>query len=189
MKAKPARPWGIRIVGTGFEKAGQLLAHPSNWRTHGPAQESQLTSLLHDVGFVAPIIVNVRSDPAWGRDQGVQTMVDGHLRVKAAMARGEDVEVPVVYVDLLPREERRVLLQLDPIGEMAGRDKDVLAGLSEEVVVEWTEADIDLDAILRRDRKRTKGLAHDVRACKCCEKGCVPGCGCYRDPEAAKEES
>lgn len=173
-------PWGSRIVGRGTQRAGQLLAHPSNWRTHGFAQEAALTSVLHDIGWVQSVIVNKRTDPSWGRDRGVETVLDGHLRIKAALARDEEQEIPVVYVDLLPAEERRILATLDPIGAMAGRDDEVLASLAESVITEWPE--IDLAAILHHEpRAKRKGLTHDVQECQCCKAGCRPGCGCYRE--------
>lgn len=182
-KAKSA-PWGVRIVGHSRQKAGEFLANPANWRTHGLAQEAQLTSVLNDVGFVQSVIVNKRTDAAWGRDRNVETLVDGHLRVKAALARGEDTEVPVSFVDLTPDEERLVLLTLDPIGTMAGRDDELLQGLRTQVEVEWPEIDLDLDALLKTPKKRAKGVSHTVHSCRCCGDGCGdPQCGCYREAE------
>jgi hypothetical protein len=181
MREKSGIQWGIRIVGHGRERASQLLAHPQNWRTHGFLQEGALSSVLNDVGFVQSVLVNKRSSPEWGRERGIETMLDGHLRVKAAMARDDETELPVTYVDLSPAEERRVLLTFDPIGAMAGQDKDLVAALRAEVVTEWPEENVDLDAILKKSRERTKGLSHNVNACTCCEKRCKPGCGCWRD--------
>ncbi len=45
-----------------------------------------------------------------------------------------------------------MLATLDPIGEMAGRDDDVLAGLAEDVRGVFEE--VDIEAILRRGRKK-----------------------------------
>lgn len=179
-----AKPWSSRIVGHGMVKAGQFLANPANWRTHGLAQEGQLVSVLHDIGFVQSVIVNKRTSSKWGRERGVETLVDGHLRVKAALGRDEEQEVPVVYVDLSPEEERRVLLTLDPLAEMAGRDQEILAELKQQVQVEWPDSDMDLDAFIRTtaERDAAKGLKHDVRECLCCAGGkCRPDCGCYRE--------
>lgn len=182
-------PWGNRIVRTGTAKAGSFLANPLNFRTHGFAQEDALSGLLTDVGFVQGVIVNLRTSPRWGRDQNVETLVDGHLRVKAALARDEDLELPVVWIDLEPEEERRVLATYDPIGALAGRDDEVLGRLVEDVKADWAESDLDLDAILKHEKKRAKGLAHDVRACTCCKRGCSPECGCYRESEPAADEA
>ena len=81
-------------MGSGEEAPDQLLANPANWRIHGKAQRAALRDLLGSVGFVAQVIVNRRS----GR------LVDGHLRVDLARARGE-ASIPVTHVDLSEDEE------------------------------------------------------------------------------------
>jgi hypothetical protein len=163
--------------------AGQFLANPANWRVHGMTQDVQLSSALNDIGFVAPVIVNKRTGAEWGRDRNVETLVDGHLRVKSALSRGDDTPVPYVYVDLTPDEERRVLLTFDPIGAMASKDDALLQSLYTEVSTEWPESELDLPAVLKLpdERKKAKGLSHDVKECLCCKDGCQPGCGCYRE--------
>lgn len=188
---KPAAaPWGSRIVGHGMVRVSDLLFNPQNFRTHGPVQEGQLSSVLHDVGFVQGVIINKRTSPRWGQHRGEEALIDGHLRAKAALsARGDDYELPATYVDLEPEEERRVLATFDPIGALAGADTDVLTELAEEVRLEWAESDLDLDAILKRERKKTKGLAHEVKECTCCKAGCSPSCGCYREAESQEVAS
>ena len=179
-------PWGSRIVGHGKQKAGQFLANPANFRTHGFAQEAALTSVLQDVGFVQTVLVNKRTSPEWGRDRNVETLVDGHLRVKAALARDEETEIPVTFVDLSPDEERLVIATFDPIGALAGRDDELLQSLRQQIEVEWPESTLDLDTLFKQPKKKAQGLTHDVHECECCKLGCRPGCGCYREhPEPA----
>lgn len=178
----PAAPWGDRIVGHGVLPASQFLANEKNVRIHPGVQQDALGSALHDIGFVQAVVVNKRTSPKWGASRGVETLVDGHLRVSLALSRDEEASVPVVYVDLEPEEERRVLLTMDPIGALAGTDDEKIAELTQDVLTDWPEIEeADLKAILKRERKRTRGLTHDVNACTCCQKGCSPGCGCYRD--------
>lgn len=102
-----------------------ILAHPKNWRTHGPEQRSALVAELDRVGFVQSVVVN--------RTTG--HLVDGHLRVEVAAERGVGT-IPVVYVELSPEEEARVLVALDPLGSMAGTNdallQDLLDGLDLE---------------------------------------------------------
>ncbi|OHD24536.1 MAG: hypothetical protein A2064_00570 [Spirochaetes bacterium GWB1_66_5] len=158
-RRRVAAPWGNRVVGTGTVPAGQLLANPGNWRIHPDVQADQLGAVLGAVGFVQTVIVNRRSSPAWGKDRHVETLVDGHLRVHLALARGEETPVPVSYVDLKPAEERLILAVFDPLSALAGRDDEKLASLREEVLVDlpdWTG--IDLGAIL--DRERRGGRKH-----------------------------
>ena len=111
--------WQNRIVGEGVVAAGELVAHPQNWRKHPKEQGATLAKTLGGVGWVQRVIVNRRT----GR------MLDGHLRAELARRQGEATPVPVVYVDLSEDEERTVLATLDPIAGMAIADEETLAGL------------------------------------------------------------
>ena len=59
-------------------------------------------------------------------------LIDGHLRVSLAL-RNNEPTVPVLYVDLDPREEALALATLDPIAAMAAADKEQLDALLREV--------------------------------------------------------
>ena len=115
--------WRNRIVGTGEEAPDQLVANPSNWRTHPGPQRDALRGSLQTVGWVQQVMVNQRTG----------FVVDGHARIEEAISRGEPT-VPVLYVDLSPEEEALVLATLDPIGAMATADtaklEELLAGIS-----------------------------------------------------------
>jgi DNA modification methylase len=117
-----APPWRSRIVGEGEEAPDQLLANPLNWRVHPKAQQDALAGVLSEVGWVQRVIVN----------QQTGHVVDGHARIGLAISRGEP-SVPVLYVNLAPDEEAKVLATLDPIAALAGADKDVLDQLLREV--------------------------------------------------------
>jgi hypothetical protein len=124
--SKPKKPtaapaWRNRIVGHGEVPAESLTANPRNWRTHPQSQLGALSGVLSEVGWVQDVIVNQRTG----------LIVDGHARVQLAVERKESV--PVVYVDLDEAEEGKILAALDPLGAMAGADKDLLAGLLEDV--------------------------------------------------------
>lgn len=119
MASSPApAPWENRIVGSGSVSPAELQANPRNWRTHPDNQQAALASVLSRVGWVQQVVVNKRSG----------FVVDGHLRVALAQERGEP-ELPVVYVDLDDEEEAIILATFDPIGAMAARDEEVMAGL------------------------------------------------------------
>lgn len=96
----------------------QLVANPANWRTHPPGQQRALAGALGEVGWVAQVLVNNTTGH----------IVDGHLRVKLALARHE-ASVPVTYVELSEQEERLVLASLDPLSAMASAEEDALAAL------------------------------------------------------------
>ena len=121
----PTETIASRIVGTGTADPATLVANPRNWRTHPPEQRAALEAELARVGWVQGVLVN--------RTTG--NLVDGHLRAKVAVERGEP-EIPVTWVELTLEEEQRVLLALDPLGAMAGTDQallgDLMAGLDLE---------------------------------------------------------
>ena len=114
--------WRNRIVGEGYETPDQLLANPLNWRVHPLHQQQKLEGVLSEVGWIQRIIVN----------EATGHVIDGHARVGLAIARGEP-RVPVLYVDLTLEEERLVLATLDPIGALAGTDREILDTLLAEV--------------------------------------------------------
>lgn len=165
--------WRNRIVGHGEEAPDQLLANPANWRIHPEIQQDELAKVLHTVGWVQQVIVNRRTGH----------MLDGHLRVQLAMWHMEDT-VPVTYVDLSLQEERLMLAVLDPLAALAGTDNEKLEELEKDVHIDFADSDIDLQAILHKERRQTKGLTREVNECTCCAKRCKPGCGCYREDGA-----
>ena len=139
----PPAPWRSRIVGHADVPPADLVANPRNWRRHPESQRRPLRSAIGDVGWVQRIIVN--------RTTG--HIVDGHARVEEALARGEPV-VPVVFVELTPEEEHRVLATLDPIGALAEADGPALAVLLASIAT----SDADLAAFLD-DLAAAHGLA------------------------------
>ena len=131
--------WRNRIVGHGEEDAEQLLANPQNWRIHPKAQQDALAAVLSEVGWVQNVIVNQRTG----------FVVDGHARVALAISRGE--KVPVVYVDLDEAEEKLILATIDPLSAMAGTDKDLLAGLMEDIHTGSAELQAMLDEMAQKN--------------------------------------
>lgn len=114
--------WRNRIIGDGYEAPDQLLANPLNWRVHPLHQQEKLEGVLSEIGWIQRVIVN----------RATGHVIDGHARVGLAISRGEPL-VPVLYVDLTLEEERLVLATLDPIGALAGTDRQVLDALLAEV--------------------------------------------------------
>lgn len=129
-----------RIIGEGWEDPEQLLANPKNWRIHPKTQEDALEAVLSAVGWVQRIVVNQRTG----------FVVDGHLRVALALRRGEP-KVPVLYVDLTAEEEDLILTSLDPIGAMAGTDREKLTELLGAIVSD----DERVQSLLTEIRART----------------------------------
>jgi hypothetical protein len=129
--------WTSRIKGYGSADPASLVPHPENWRTHPQRQQDALSKLLDEVGWVRSVIVN----------QTTGRLVDGHLRVGLAVARGEQL-VPVVYVELDEQEERVILANLDPIATLAATDTAALMALAGSVSIEHPEQ-TDVMALLK----------------------------------------
>ena len=149
-------PWRNRIIGYGEIAPEQALANDKNWRIHPKPQQDSLSGVLSDVGVVQNVIINKRTDPSWGRDQNVETVVDGHLRISLAISAGQPT-VPVTYVDLDRAEEAEILATLDPLAAMAATDSAQLDSLlqsfnSSDAAVGAMLADLAKEAGLYLDK-------------------------------------
>jgi ParB-like chromosome segregation protein Spo0J len=111
-----------RVVGYGTKPASQFLAHPLNARKHPEAQRKAVKASLTELGWVAPVIENVRTG----------NLIDGHERIWQAL-QADDSEVPFIQVDLAPEEEHLALAILDRITGMAEVDPSILNALLEDV--------------------------------------------------------
>jgi hypothetical protein len=183
------KAWTNRIVKHGTQAAGQFLGNEANWRIHPAAQQEALRRVIgHEVGWVAPVIVNMRRSRKWPVGQrGVETMLDGHERVQLAIRKSEDEPVPTIWVDLTPDEERLVLATFDPLAAMAVTDtgkltelEDVLGSRHADLLALVSSGELPGDT-----PKKTRGLRHKVVACACCADGKCddPDCGCYRSAD------
>jgi hypothetical protein len=117
--------WKNRIVGYGQAAPAELKANPANFRKHPAAQLEALRGSLNELGWVQAVIVN----------QNTGNVVDGHARLEEALRDG-DQQVPVLYVNLTEEEEKKVLVVLDQITEMARRDGDALNAVLEDIEFE-----------------------------------------------------
>lgn len=115
--ASKAPKWVNRIVGHGEVSAVELIAHPSNPRIHPDTQRSALAEALTRIGWIDSVIVNKTTN----------RILNGHLRVELAAARGESV--PVQFVELSEADERLALASFDPLGELAIEDSEKLGDL------------------------------------------------------------
>lgn len=125
--------WKNRIVGHGSEAPDQLLANEANYRVHSGKQQNAMESALDEIGWIQDVIVNRRTSDEWEPGKrNVEVVLDGHMRIMLALRRDEQT-VPVKYVDLGPAEEAMALATFDPIGALAGVDREKLAGLLHDV--------------------------------------------------------
>jgi len=125
--------WSNRIVKYAEVDPRSLLANEQNWRTHPLYQRKVVRGALEKIGWLQDIIVNLRQCEGWQKGEyGIETVVDGHLRVLEAL-ESDQASVPVKYVNLTPEEEKAALLILDPSAALALADKERLRDLIEHV--------------------------------------------------------
>lgn len=116
-------------------RAGDLVPHPKNWRSHGAAQRSALEGVLQEVGYADALLVRELDD---GRLQ----LIDGHLRAETT----PEAEAPVLVLDVDEAEAELVLATHDPLGELAGRNEAAASELAATI------------------EERSEGLAELLRA-------------------------
>jgi len=169
--------WKNRIVGYGESAPDQLLANEGNWRLHPRHQQESLHGVIQEIGVIQDVIVNRRTSLEWGRDQGVETLLDGHLRVTLALRDGQP-SIPVKYVDLTPNEERLALATLDPISALAAADAGKLDALLREVQTDNPAVQrllngiaLDMGVAFPEFKEYDETTANDVEYIEC------PSCG------------
>jgi hypothetical protein len=100
-----------RIKGHRRVRAGDLLPHELNPRTHPEAQRAALADLYEQIGFARSLL-------AYEQPDGRLKLIDGHLRRDLQ----PDMEVDVEVLDVNDAEARALLLSLDPLAALAGYD-------------------------------------------------------------------
>src|SRR3954469_5058685 len=96
-------------------RAGDLVPHELNPRTHPEAQRRALAALYREVGFARSLL-------AYELPDGRLKLIDGHLRQQL----DPDLEVDVEVLDVDDAEARALLLSLDPLARLAEYDGRVL---------------------------------------------------------------
>jgi hypothetical protein len=109
-----------RITGHRSVRAGDLVAHPLNWRRHPPAQRAALQALYAEVGFARSLL-------AYPLPDGRLQLIDGHLRRDL----DPDMLVDVEVLDVTAEEANKLLLSMDSLAGLAETDSDTVAELRE----------------------------------------------------------
>ncbi len=107
-----------RITGHRRVRAGDLVPHELNYRTHPDHQKAALAALYDEVGFARSLL-------AYELPDGRLKLIDGHLRRDL----DPDMEVDVEVLDVDDAEARKLLLSMDPLAALAGADAEVHAHL------------------------------------------------------------
>lgn len=104
-----------RIVRHVKVRAGDLVPHELNPRTHPEAQRRALLDLYAEVGFARSLL-------AYELPDGRLKLIDGHLRRRL----DPDMVVEVEVLDVTEDEARKLLLSMDPLATLAGHDVEKL---------------------------------------------------------------
>ena len=103
--------------------ASELLDNDGNPRRHPEAQRDALRGVLEQVG-IAGALVAFRS----GRNGGMLTLIDGHLR-----KQDYDLDWPTLILDVTDEEADLLLATHDPLAGLAEYDRPKLQALLQEV--------------------------------------------------------
>ena len=130
-----------RIRGLARLAPERIRPNPKNWRTHPEAQRDALKGVLADVGIADAVLVvpcdagalagllAAKDFDAWLRGyRGDFMLVDGHLRTETITGQ----PVPALVLDLDEREQAEVLATFDPVGDLAGMDRERFIALAGE---------------------------------------------------------
>ena len=99
-------------------RAGDLIPHAKNWRTHPESQRNALRGILAEIGYADALLVRELAD-------GGLQIVDGHLRAETT----PESQVPVLVLNLSEEEAEKVLLTHDPLAAMAEVDQQQISDL------------------------------------------------------------
>lgn len=135
-------------------RAGDLVLHERNWRTHPERQSRALRAMLEDVGYADALIARELEDGRLG-------LIDGELRATL----DPDAVVPVLVLDVTEEEADKLLLSLDPIAAMAGADADTLAALLADTALESEDLIDMLEEVAgEKEQERVDRLLEEIDA-------------------------
>jgi hypothetical protein len=101
-------------------RAGDLVPHEFNFRTHPGHQRAALEALYHKVGFARSLL-------AYELPDGRLKLIDGHLRRDI----DPDMEVEVEVLDVSEDEARTLLMSIDPLAALAETQEQLRKRLGE----------------------------------------------------------
>ena len=109
-------------------RAGDLVPHELNPRTHGDAQRDALAALYQEIGFARSLLAY----EVMTQDGVKLKLIDGHLR----QSMDPDMEVDVEVLDVNEDEARALLLSIDPLAQLAGYNPDALDALRSSTTIQ-----------------------------------------------------
>src|SRR5438132_10910454 len=109
-------------------RAGDLIPHELNFRTHPEHQKAALQALYAEVGFARSLL-------AYELPDGRLKLIDGHLRRDL----DPDMEVDVEVLDVNDDEARALLLSIDPLAALAQVQEQIQQRLLEITPTDFEE--------------------------------------------------
>ena len=97
-----------------------IKLNAKNWRVHPRRQRQAYNAFKKEIGWAGAVLINDTTG----------NLLDGHMRVDEAMKNGEP-QVPCLIGNWTEQQENLILQNLDPLGALAGTDKEALASLTE----------------------------------------------------------
>jgi hypothetical protein len=97
-------------------RAGDLVPHEFNFRTHPEGQSAALEALYRAVGFARSLL-------AYETPDGRLKLIDGHLR----RDMDPEMEVEVEVLDVSEEEARTLQLSIDPLAALAETQEQLRA--------------------------------------------------------------
>jgi hypothetical protein len=149
-----------RIKGHRRVRAGDLVPHEMNPRTHSDTQREALAALYKEIGFARSVL-------AYELPDGRLKLIDGHLR----QSMDPDQEVDVEILDVNDEEARKLLLSIDPLAQLAGFDAEAVDKLRATVATDsdtlnslWNavaQSQAVTDLALKKSRERNSQRSED----------------------------
>lgn len=131
--------WRNRIIGLEEHKAGELLDHPLQFKTHPDRQGRVLRGIFGDIG-IADALIAYKSQRAKGR----LVKIDGHGRA----GLDKDQLWPVLVVDLTDAEADYLISLLDKSSDLSVFDDDLYARALESISADDLEVGLLIDEIM-----------------------------------------
>jgi hypothetical protein len=127
-------------------RAGDLVPHEWNFRTHSDSQKAALAGIYQEVGFARSLL-------AFELPDGRLKLIDGHLRRDI----DPDMEVDVEVLDVTEEEARKLLLTIDPLAALAEQQEqlrrrllDITPAANTDLQLAWTA---EANALLQTPHK------------------------------------
>jgi len=103
-----------------FRDPKSIRLNAKNWRIHPRRQRQAYNAFKEKVGWAGAVLIN----------ETTGNLLDGHMRVDEAI-KNDEASIPCLIGNWDEQTENLILQSLDPLGALAGTDREALASLTE----------------------------------------------------------